>query len=291
MQLPVWHSHGRAGDEYALGALGNHGYAVLYALLQLVRQPVAHLRAADGIVEEGYLRHEQYVASRYGQAFGLARIIYPRHGLALVVYYPDRLAQLFGGYAVSGELLHLLRKLRYLVLPFDYILLALHLGDVHYIHGNVLAQYLIRLLLGIAGGLADVHVRYAEEGAGAAEAGAYGGLYERAGALGQHCLAARYPELAAAAESCDYAVCGYDDLVRDIYAEGAEYLAAFLLRGYELGGADTVYLGYYQIPEIHSLRPVLLGKENIPYRRRQHLTEHIMAFEIHSQVFPHLYII
>ena len=291
MQLPVGYRHGRAGDEYALGARRNHGYAVLYALLQLVRQPVAHLRAANRIVKEGYLRHKQHIASRYGQALGLARIIYPRHSLAFVVYYPDRLAQLFGGYAVSGKLLHLLRKLCDLFLPFYYVLLPLHLGNVHYIHGDVLTQYLIRLLLGVAGGLTDVHIRYAEEGAGAAESGAYRGLYERTGALWQHGLSSRYPELAAAAESGDYSVCGYDDLIRDVHAEGAEYLAAFLLCGYKLGRTDSVYLRYYEIPEIHGLWPVLLGKEHIPYRRRQHLAQHIMAFEIHSQIFPHLYII
>ena len=46
-----------------------------------------------------------------------------------------------------------------------------------------------------------------------------------------------------------------------------------------------------QIPKIHSLGPILLGKEHIPYGRGQYLTQEIMGLQIHTQILPHLYII
>ena len=292
MQLPVGNSQRRTGDQDAFGALGNDGDTVLDALLQLIGQAVAHLGAADGIVEERDLSHQQDIASGDGQALALAAVIDALHGFALLVVDADGLSELFHGDGVAGEFFHLLGKLCDLLFPFQDVLLALHLGNVHDIHGHVFAQNLIGLLLAVAGGLSDVHIRDAEERTCSAETGADAGLDQGAGALREHSLAAGDPELGAATEAGDNAVGRHDDLVGDIDTESTEDFSAFFLLGLDqLGGADSVNLRNDQIPEVHGLGSVFLREKYVTDGGRQHLAEQIVVLQIHAELFPHFYII
>ena len=281
VELPVGHGQGRACDQDALRPGRYHAHAVRNALLQLAGQLVAHLGAADRVVKEGDLHHQQRVPPGDGQAGGLAAVVDPGQGLALLVDDVDGLVQLLHGDGVAGEFLHLFRKFGNLILPLEDVLLPLHLGHVHDVQGHILTEDLIGFLLAVAGGLAHVHVRNAEEGAGPAQACAHAGLDEGAGALGQYGLAAGHPELAAAAQAGNDAVCRHDHLVRHIDTERAEDLAALLLLLDELLGPDAVDLRDHQIPEIHPLGPVLLGQEHIPHSGGQHLAQQVVVLQVH----------
>ncbi|MPM51197.1 hypothetical protein SDC9_97944 [bioreactor metagenome] len=203
----------------------------------------------------------------------------------------DRLAEFFRRDLIAGKLLHLLGKFLDLALPFEGVLLPLHLRHIHDVHGDVLAQYLVGLLLPVAGSLANVHIGDAEEGAGTPQPRPHGCLYQRTGAFGKHGLAARHPELRTAAQTGDDTVCRDDHFVRDIDAEGTEDLAPLFLFFYQFGGPNAVDLGNHQIPEVHRCGTVFLGQKDIAYRRRQNLAEQIMILQVHSQILPHLYII
>ena len=291
VQLPVRHRQRRAGDQYALVALLCHAHAVADALLQLVGQAVAHLGAAGRVVKERDLRHQQRVATRDGQVQALAGVVDPLHGLPLFVDRAYGRLQVFDGQPVAGDFLYLHGEVGDLVLPLQYVLFPLHLGHVHDQHGHVLPQYLIGLLLAVAGGLAHVDVGDPEEGTGAPQARAHGGLDQRTGVLGQHGLAARHPELGAAAQAGHDAVGGDDHLVGHEHAEGPEDLPAQLLLLDQLRGPYAVHLRDHQIPEVHGLGPVLLGQKDVAHRGGQHLTQQVVGFQIHAQVLPHLHIV
>ena len=203
----------------------------------------------------------------------------------------NSLVQLFNGNLIAGELFHLLGKVSDFFLPLDDVLGTLHLGQIHDVHGNIFAQNLVCLLLAVAGGFTDVHISNPEEGAGLAQSCADGSLDQGAGSLGQNGLAVGNPELGAAAQTGDDTVGSDDNFIGNIDTEGTEDLTACLLGFDQLGGTDAVNFGDNQIPEIHSIGAIFLGKENVTDSGGQNLTQQVVVLQIHTQVFPHFYIV
>ena len=192
---------------------------------------------------------------------------------------------------VSGEFLYLFGKGLDLLFPAKDILGALHLGHIHDIHGDILSQDLVSLLLSVAGGLPHIHVCDPEEGTGLPKPCSHGSLDQGAGICRKDRLSIRHPELGAAAEAGHDPICCNDHLIGHIDTEGTEDLPALFLFLNELRRTDPVDLGDHHIPEIHGLRPVLLGQEHISHCRRKYLTQQVMVFQIHSKIIPHFSVI
>ena len=190
-----------------------------HAGLELVGDLVDHRGEPRHVVVEGDLHGQQRVlAARWapGRALRVALSRCRARRLSLTSMIA---AQVLGGQRAAAHLFELGDQPLDLRAPERAVLRPLHLRQLHDVHGGHLGEQLVRLLLAVAGGLADDQVGDFSVGADLAQLEAHGRLDEGAGVLGQQPLDLAVGPLGAGAEPDAWPAQGADDLLGHVEAE------------------------------------------------------------------------
>ena len=290
VHLPVRNSHRCSCDEDPLLSFSNV-YALCNSLVELVAQLVDHCCESLRIIIVSDLADQQCICSGDRNVEVLSLIIQSLQCSSLSVDGLDTLSELFSCYFVSCFLLNEVLEILDLISPLEIVLRSLHLWKIHDMHRNVCAEDLISLLLSVTGVLSDIYVSESVERACSVESCSEHSLDQRACVGRKISLTARYPELRSCAEACSDSISSYDNFIRYISTECAEYLAAVLSELYELSRSETVNISEDHVKIVHALRSVLLGHKYVSDCSRKYCAQLVVHLEVHSEFAPHFLIV
>ena len=288
-QLPVGHSHGRAGVQDALGSLGRHALSGLDTLLTLGRHIVDGSGQTRRVVHKGGLNGQQAVETANGRWVGSARGSEALQGATLLIDGADGGLQTLRRNRDAALFLNLGGKLFNLGLPGHERRLVVHVGNIHDVHVLLRGKKLVGLLLAIAGVLAYHQVTRLDVGADLTQLKAGKALDKRTSVARQVLLDLVRCPIGTRAQTNRNAVTGKHDLLGHVHTERAHDfggLASLLLVEHLLNAA-AMDVGGHKVQVGRGLGAVVLRQEHVPVHLAHGAQQHIVVGKIHAEALPH----